>query len=254
MTAMIETAGVAVDLGGRRVLRDVTLTIEQGDHVAMLGPNGAGKTTLLRTMLGLLRPAEGGVRILGGPVRHAWRHVGYVPQKHAFAWDFPASIEDVVLSGRTRHMGWLRGPQVDDHRAVRRALETTGLADLRHRPVGNLSGGQRQRVLIARALATGPKVLLLDEPFTGVDLPTQDQISELLTDLSAAGTTILVTTHDIAQALTTANRVVMINETVVADFAPSDAVDAEVWMDGFKVGPQSGLLRLVAASCCGEAA
>lgn len=165
----IKITDVAVNVGGLQVLHDVNISASKGDLLALLGPNGAGKTTILRTMLGLVKPAKGTVKVAGASPGKGWRHIGYVPQRHEFAWDFPISVAGVVMSGRTRHIGWLRRPCKDDHIAVRDALRTAGMAELANRTVGELSGGQRQRVLIARALATRPSVLLLDEPFTGVD-------------------------------------------------------------------------------------
>ena len=174
----IKITDVAVNVGGLQVLHDVNISASKGDLLALLGPNGAGKTTILRTMLGLVKPAKGTVKVAGASPGKGWRHIGYVPQRHEFAWDFPISVAGVVMSGRTRHIGWLRRPCKDDHIAVRDALRTAGMAELANRTVGELSGGQRQRVLIARALATRPSVLLLDEPFTGVDMPTQEQLTE----------------------------------------------------------------------------
>lgn len=238
---------VAVNLGGKQVLHDIDLAAAPGDLLAVLGPNGAGKTTLLRTMLGLIRPAHGRVEIAGAAPGRAWRKVGYVPQRHEFAWDFPISVADVVMSGRTRHIGWLRRPGREDHVAVRDALRTAGMADLARRTVGELSGGQRQRVLIARALATRPSVLLLDEPFTGVDMPTQELLTDLFCRLSGQGTTVVMTTHDLAQAMATADRVVLVNRTVVADSTPEQLRDPDMWMRAFGVSETSPLLTMVGA-------
>ena len=221
----IKITDMAVNLGGLRVLHDVNLSASRGDLLALLGPNGAGKTTILRSMLGLVKPAKGSVEVAGSAPGKGWRHIGYVPQRHEFAWDFPISVADVVMSGRTRHIGWLRRPGKDDHIAVRDALRIAGMADLANRTVGELSGGQRQRVLIARALATRPSVLLLDEPFTGVDMPTQEMLTELFCRLAADGTTLVMTTHDLAQAMATADRVCLINRTVIADATPEELRD-----------------------------
>ncbi|MEV0976539.1 ATP-binding cassette domain-containing protein [Streptomyces sp. NPDC049915] len=157
---------VHVVLCGRPALRDTRLTVHRGDLLGLLGPNGAGKTTLLRAVLGLVPLAGGDVLVDGLPPARTRRLVGYVPQRHEFAWDFPIDIAGAVLSGRTRSIGWLRRARPADRAAVEEALELVGLADLRRRPVGELSGGQRHRVLVARALADGPQLLLLDEPFT----------------------------------------------------------------------------------------
>lgn len=244
----IKITDMAVNLGGLRVLHDVNLSASRGDLLALLGPNGAGKTTILRSMLGLVKPAKGSVEVAGSAPGKGWRHIGYVPQRHEFAWDFPISVADVVMSGRTRHIGWLRRPGKDDHIAVRDALRIADMADLADRTVGELSGGQRQRVLIARALATRPSVLLLDEPFTGVDMPTQEMLTELFCRLAADGTTLVMTTHDLAQAMATADRVCLINRTVIADSTPEELRDPTMWMKAFGVTANSPLLTMVGAA------
>ena len=244
----IRITNLAVNLGGLQVLHDVNLTADRGDLLALLGPNGAGKTTILRTMLGLVRPARGSVTVAGAAPGRGWRHVGYVPQRHEFAWDFPISVADVVMSGRTHHIGWLRRPGKDDHVAVRDALRIADMADLADRTVGELSGGQRQRVLIARALATRPSVLLLDEPFTGVDMPTQEMLTELFCRLASEGTTLVMTTHDLVQAMATADRVCLINRTVIADSTPEELRDPAMWMRTFGISENSPLLTTVGAA------
>ena len=243
----IKITDVAVNLGGLQVLHDVNLSASRGDLLALLGPNGAGKTTILRTMLGLVKPAKGSVKVAGASPGKGWRHIGYVPQRHEFVWDFPISVADVVMSGRTRHIGWLRRPKKDDHIAVRDALRIAGMADLADRTAGGLSGGQRQRVLIARALATRPSVLLLDEPFTGVDMPTQEMLTELFCRLASEGTTLVMTTHDLVQAMATADRVCLINRTVIADSTPEELRDPEMWMTTFGISQNSPLLAIVGA-------
>ncbi|BCB83170.1 anchored repeat-type ABC transporter ATP-binding subunit [Phytohabitans suffuscus] len=226
--------GLDVDLGGRPVLRGVRLSVDAGELVGLLGPNGAGKTTLLRCVLGLLR-AKAGTIAVGGTAR-----VGYVPQRHEFTWDFPISVEQAVLSGRTGRIGLLRRPGVADWRAVGEALERVRLADLGRRPVGELSGGQRQRVLVARALALRPEVLLLDEPYAGLDMPTQELLGDLFATL-ARERAVLMATHDLAAAVHHCDRLVLLNRTVIAAGAPDQLRDRRVWMDTFEVGGRSHL-------------
>ncbi|MFC6353606.1 metal ABC transporter ATP-binding protein [Rothia nasimurium] len=156
---------------GRPVLTSLNLTLHPGEFVGLIGANGAGKTTLLRSLLGLVPTSKGRIDILDEPPLKARAHIGYVPQKHLFQWDFPITVENAVMSGRTRAIGWFRRPRRTDWQAVYSALDKAELTDLKDRPVGELSGGQKQRVLLARALASAPKLLLLDEPFTGVDAP-----------------------------------------------------------------------------------
>ncbi|BEL08468.1 anchored repeat-type ABC transporter ATP-binding subunit [Actinoplanes sichuanensis] len=229
----LEMTGVDADLGGRPVLRDVTVRLRKGEFTALLGPNGAGKTTLIRAALGLV-PLRAGTVTGGG--------AGYVPQRHEFTWDFPASVEEAVLSGLVRRIGLLRRPRVEHWQAAWRALDQVHLADLRKRPVGELSGGQRQRVLVARALVLSPPVLLLDEPFTGLDMPAQETLSELFAELSA-DRAVLMATHDLVAAVHTCDRLVLLNRTVIASGPPADIRDPEIWMRTFSVGPGSHLLK-----------
>ena len=152
----IRITNLAVNLGGLQVLHDVNLTADRGDLLALLGPNGAGKTTILRTMLGLVRPARGSVTVAGAAPGRGWRHVGYVPQRHEFAWDFPISVADVVMSGRTHHIGWLRHPGKDDHVAVRDALRIADMADLADRTVGESAMVAEAAAPIDRASCAEP--------------------------------------------------------------------------------------------------
>jgi manganese/iron transport system ATP-binding protein len=236
-----------VDLGGRNVLHDVALRVAAGELVGLIGPNGAGKTTLLRAALGLVRHQQGTVLVDGTVLRRRRARLGYVPQRHEFAWDFPISVERTVMSGRTGRIGVFRRPGVADWTAVGDAIDRVHLGDLRTRPVGELSGGQRQRVLVARALALGSSTLLLDEPFTGLDMPTQELLADLFVDLASDGKAVLMTTHDLFGAMHACSRLVLLNRTVVAVGPPDELRDATVWMRTFEVGETSPLLRIVKA-------
>ncbi|MER7798418.1 anchored repeat-type ABC transporter ATP-binding subunit [Microbacterium sp. NPDC096154] len=239
---------VAVDLGGRRVLHDVELTVDRGELVALIGPNGAGKTTLLRTILGLQAAARGRLLVEGRPARPGRVPVGYVPQRHEFAWDFPISVANVIATGLTGRLGLLRRPGAAHWEAVADALDRVRMTTLADRPVGQLSGGQRQRVLVARALALRPSVLLLDEPFTGLDIPTQELLSALFADLAHEGRAVLMTTHDLLNAADSADRMVLLNRTVIADGTPAELVaDPSPWMTAFGVGADSALVRMMTA-------
>ncbi|MFC8848009.1 MULTISPECIES: anchored repeat-type ABC transporter ATP-binding subunit [unclassified Micromonospora] len=237
-----------MDLGGRPVLRDVRLHLDRGELVGLLGPNGAGKTTLLRAILTLTRTRGGTVTVEGRPSRPGRADIGYVPQRHEFTWDFPISVEQAVLTGRTGRLGLLRRPGVADWRSVGDALDRVQLTGLRRRPVGELSGGQRQRVLVARALALGPSILLLDEPFTGLDMPTQELLGDLFRALAQEGRAVLMTTHDLVAAVDSCTRLVLLNGRVVADGRPADLQDAEAWTTTFGVSTTSPLLKLVKAT------
>jgi manganese/iron transport system ATP-binding protein len=248
VSAVLEIERLSVRLGGRLVLRDADLRVDAGELVGLIGPNGAGKTTLLRTALGLLAPAGGSVRVDGRPARAGRSPIGYVPQRHEFAWEFPIAVEDMVMTGRTGALGLLRRPGVADWRAVDEALERVRMGDLRARPVGELSGGQRQRVLVARALALQPAALLLDEPFTGLDMPTQELLSDLFAVLAREGRAVLMTTHDLAAALYSCDRLALLNEAIVASGTPARlAADPEAWMRTFGVTEHSPLLRILKA-------
>lgn len=248
MSGALEVAGLHVSLGGRPVLEGVDLTVAPGELVGLIGPNGAGKTTLVRTVLGLLRQRAGTVRVDGQVVRPRRAGIGYVPQRTEFAWDFPISVEQVVMTGLVARHGLLRRPGVASWRAVGRALDLVGMTALRERPVGELSGGQRQRVLVARALVVEPRVLLLDEPFTGLDIPTQDVLLALFTDLARQGRAVLMTTHDIVSALYSCDRVALLNRRIVAAGPAAELRDPELWTRTFGVSAGSPLLRLLEAS------
>jgi manganese/iron transport system ATP-binding protein len=238
-------SGVTADLGGRPVLHDVDVRVDAGEFVALLGPNGAGKTTLLRAALGLVPLRRGSVHVGGAGA-------GYVPQRHEFTWDFPASVQDAVLSGLVRRIGLFRRPRVTHWQAVWDALDQVQLADLRTRPVGELSGGQRQRVLVARALVLSPPVLLLDEPFTGLDMPAQENLTDLFTTI-ARDRAVVMATHDLAAAAYSCDRLILLNRTVIATGAATDLRDASLWMRTFAVGPGSHLLKALALSVPDEA-
>lgn len=202
----VRIENLSVGYGRNRVLTGLSLTLAAGEFVGLIGANGAGKTTLLRTILGLITPTCGVVDVLGTPPRSARSRIGYVPQKHLFQWDFPVTVKEAVMSGRTRELGWFRRPKTADWVKVLSAVERTDLTHLKDRPVGDLSGGQRQRVLLARALATEPSLLLLDEPFTGVDAPTQSTLTTLYRELAGEGVTIVMSTHDMLAARESCSR------------------------------------------------
>jgi manganese/iron transport system ATP-binding protein len=240
--AALQVTSATVRLGGRLALDRVDLTVAGGELVGLIGPNGAGKTTLLRAILGLLPLDAGRITVGGRPPVRARPSVGYVPQRHDFAWDFPIPVAGAVMTGRTRAIGMLRRPSAADREAVGEALERAGLSDLRDRPIGELSGGQRQRVLVARALALRPDVLLLDEPFAGVDAPTQELLTTLLAQLTTEGRALLMTTHDLAAATASCTRMCLLNRRLVAEGRPSELRDPAVWLRAFGVTASEQLL------------
>jgi len=233
--SILEVSGLGVSLGGRRVLRDVDLQVDGGEFLGLIGPNGAGKTTLIRAVLGIVRAEQGTIRIDGEPLARARSRVGYVPQRTEFAWDFPITVEETVMTGRVRRIGWLRRPTEADYDAAAEALERVRMDRFARRPVGELSGGQRQRVLVARALALHPKLLLLDEPFTGLDMPTQELLLELFADLAEEGRAVVMSTHDLLGAMHQCSRLCLVNRTVIADAPPAELHDRSIWMSAFKL-------------------
>ncbi|MBI4187254.1 MAG: metal ABC transporter ATP-binding protein [Chloroflexi bacterium] len=188
---------IAVELGGRTILEDVSFSAGPRVLVGVLGPNGAGKSTLLNAIAGLLPLKRGRILIEGRPVDGARGYVAYVPQQERVNWRFPATAWDVVMMGRARRIGWLRRPGRHDQDAVRRCLEQVEMWDKRASPVSELSGGQRQRVFVARALSQEANVLLLDEAFSGVDVASQEGLVAVLKELRDGGRTILIATHDV---------------------------------------------------------
>jgi len=180
-------------------LRGVSVRVPSGTCTALVGPNGSGKSTLLKVVAGLLPVISGVVRVHGNPVGACHHRAAYLPQRGEIDWGFPISVERLVLTGRYVHLGWLRWPGHRDREVAREAIERLGLTSLAGQQIGKLSGGQQQRALLARALAQEAELLLLDEPFTGVDVQTQDTIYEAMRDLRSDGKTLVVATHDLSR-------------------------------------------------------
>ncbi|WP_119256575.1 manganese/iron ABC transporter ATP-binding protein [Shinella zoogloeoides] len=203
---------------GLTALRHASFSVPKGTITALVGVNGAGKSTLFKAIMGFVPVAGGKVTILGLSVREALRQnlVAYVPQAEEVDWTFPVLVEDVVMMGRYGHMNWLRIPTKRDHEMVEEALARVNMAGFRKRQIGELSGGQRKRVFLARALAQEGQVILLDEPFTGVDVTTEEQIIELLGKLRDEGRVMLVSTHNLGSVPDFCDRTVFVKGTVIA--------------------------------------
>ncbi len=203
---------------GVTALRDATFSLPTGTISALVGVNGAGKSTLFKAIMGFLPLSRGSISILGQPVRDALKSglVAYVPQAEEVDWSFPVLVEDVVMMGRYGRMGFLRRPRPADHEAVAASLKRVGMSDYRKRQIGELSGGQRKRVFLARALAQDGRVILLDEPFTGVDVQTEEAIIALLRELKAEGRVMLVSTHNLGSVPEFCDRTVLVKGTVLA--------------------------------------
>lgn len=203
---------------GHTALTDASFALPGGTICALVGVNGSGKSTLFKALMGFVTPTAGRVTIAGSPVRDAQKRgwVAYVPQAEEVDWTFPVSVHDVVMMGRYGFMNFLRIPRAVDREAVADALRRVGLWELRDRQIGELSGGQKKRVFVARALAQQGRVILLDEPFTGVDVKTEEAIIALLRELRDEGRLILVSTHNLGSVPEFCDRVVLINRTVLA--------------------------------------
>ena len=203
---------------GHTAIRDVNFTLQGGTTCALVGVNGSGKSTLFKSLMGQIKPKSGSIRLCGLPVPQALKRnlVAYVPQSEEVDWQFPVSVYDVVMQGRYGYLNFLRLPKAEDKRKVQEAMERVGIAHLAQRQIGELSGGQKKRVFLARALAQQGKIILLDEPFTGVDVKTEDAIVDLLGQLRGQGHLILVSTHNLGMVPDFCDQVVMINRTVLA--------------------------------------
>ncbi|MBX3581673.1 MAG: manganese/iron ABC transporter ATP-binding protein [Rhizobiaceae bacterium] len=203
---------------GHTALRDASFGIPTGTIAALVGVNGSGKSTLFKAIMGFVRLARGEIRVLGMPVAEALRRnlVAYVPQAEEVDWNFPVLVEDVVMMGRYGRMGMMRRPRAADREAVSAALARVNMTEFRKRQIGELSGGQKKRVFLARALAQDSRVILLDEPFTGVDVKTEDQIIALLRELRNEGRVMLVSTHNLGSVPEFCDRTILIKGTVLA--------------------------------------
>lgn len=197
MTNAIEVTDLTVAYRDKPVLWDVDLAVPPGILMAIIGPNGAGKTTLIKSILGLLKPAAGQIQIYGKSYAEQRHLVGYVPQRGSVDWDFPTSVEDVVMMGCYGALGWIKRPGRVEQAKTLGALEKVGMADYAQRQISQLSGGQQQRVFLARALVQNAQIYFMDEPFQGVDAVTERAIVALLQELRQAGKTVVVVHHDL---------------------------------------------------------
>jgi manganese/iron transport system ATP-binding protein len=223
-TAGLWARGVSVSYRtGLTALRDASFAIPRGTIAALVGVNGAGKSTLFKAIMGFLPVSAGEIGILGQSVKSALKAgiVAYVPQAEEVDWTFPVLVDDVVMMGRYGHMGFLRIPKAADHAAVAQALARVGMSDFRKRQIGELSGGQRKRVFLARALAQDGQVILLDEPFTGVDVQTEEAIIGLLRELRDEGRVMLVSTHNLGSVPEFCDQVVLVKGTVL-NYGPTE--------------------------------
>jgi ABC-type Mn2+/Zn2+ transport system ATPase subunit len=241
VSASAETAvrfdQVAVEREGRRVLEGISFAVSAGAFAGVVGPNGAGKTTLLRAMLGLVPIAAGRIEVFGQPVGAPGavaREVGYVPQRHALAPTFPATVRDVVMMGRLRELGPLRRPRAEDRKAVATSLARVGMSERAARAAGRLSGGEQRRVMLAQALCAGRRLLVLDEPTMGLDLPAQQQFYGLLRALKQElGLTVIAVSHDLLAMASEADELICINRTMHVHGHPDEVVHSHALQEAY---------------------
>src|SRR5579885_104584 len=229
----LAVAGLRAGYRSVLALDGVSFDVPRGALAALVGPNGAGKSTLFQALLGLIRPLAGTIEVNGRSGADARLAFGYLPQSSQVDLDFPVTVRDVVVMGRYARLGLGRRPGAADWAAVDRCLAQVGMADLAGRRIGELSGGQRQRVFLARALAQEASLLLLDEPVSGVDTLSQQAVLALLGRLAAAGTTILVATHDLASVSERFNHVICLNRRVIAQGPPDETLTESVLNETF---------------------
>ena len=225
----LDVEGVSVSYpNGHLALHDATFHLASGTICALVGVNGSGKSTLFKSIMGFVTPTAGSVRINSLPVREVLKQhqVAYVPQSEDVDWEFPVSVWDVAMMGRYGAMNFLRMPRAVDKQKVEESLRRVSMWEFRDRQIGELSGGQKKRVFLARALAQGGRVILLDEPFTGVDVKTEEEIISLLRDLRSEGCIILVSNHNLGSVPEFCDQVVLINRTVLA-YGPTSEVFTE---------------------------
>jgi len=221
--ARLEMERVQVSYNGQAALDDLTFQVRHGARLAVVGPNGAGKTTLFKALVGLVQVKMGNIHIHGQPLGNHQDCVAYVPQREEVDWRFPVTVYDVVMMGRIGQQGLVGRPSKADRAVVALSLQHLGITDLEKRPIGELSGGQQQRVFLARALAQEPHILLMDEPFTGVDFTTQEATLDLLEHLQTQKVTAMVSTHDLTLAAERFEQVLLLNKRVIA-FGPPEEV------------------------------
>lgn len=241
----IEVENLTVSFGPRPALLNVNVTIDQGLLVGIIGPNGAGKSTLVKAILGFVKPDLGSVRLLGKPLELAKGRLAYVPQRGAVDWDYPITVHEVAMMGRYPNIPWWKDPGRLDHEIVDQALEMVRMSDFKDRQIGRLSGGQQQRVFMARALAQGSDILLLDEPFAGVDAATERAILDVLERAKSTGRTLVVVHHDLATASEYFDRLMLIKQRLYAYGTPKQVLNQDLLSEVYegKLKAFSGMER-----------
>ena len=249
----IRLEAVAVQYNGTPALREVSLTLQPGQRAAIVGPNGAGKTSLMQVIAGTLRPSAGSVEIFGHrPGGHVC--IAYLPQRSQIDWDFPVTVREVAMMGRIRKIGLFRWPTRRDWSLVDEALGRVGLSGFQDRRIAELSGGEQQKVFLAQALAQEAEVVLLDEPFNGLDMPTQASILDILDELRAARVTAIVATHDLNLAAERFDRVLLLQRQLIAFGTPAQVFTRSNLMQAYgghvHMLPDGEGLMILTDTCC----
>jgi manganese/iron transport system ATP-binding protein len=224
---MLEVHQLAVNYHGRCGLDAVSFQVHPGELVGVIGPNGAGKSTMFKAMLGLIPKVHGAVEYCTCPLHQQLERVAYVPQRSLIDWDYPITVRNVVMMARTRQLGWFRNPGRAAKELVKAALERVEIWHLRDRRIGELSGGQQQRVFLARALAQQADLFLFDEPFTGVDQKTEAIMLDVFAELRRDRKILLLSSHDWGKTLTHLDRLLLINQSLIADGTPNQVMSPE---------------------------
>src|SRR5215211_1998541 len=247
---VLDVTNLIVHYDGRIALEDITFHLHEGERIAVVGPNGAGKSTLFKVIAGVLPPTAGEVNIFGSrPRGHIC--IAYIPQRSQVDWNFPVSVADVVMMGRSAKLGLLNWPRKKDWDYVQRALEIVELSDLASRQIGQLSGGQQQRMFIARALAQEAELMLMDEPLSGLDVPSQEGLLNLLNTLRDQNVTVMVATHDLDQAARHFDRIMLLNRRIIAFDLPQNVLHTDHLLQAYggrlKLAPGGTIL---VDDCC----
>lgn len=246
----LDVQHVTVRYNGRTALEDINFHLHEGERIAVVGPNGAGKSTLFKVVAGVLQPSAGEVTIFGSrPGKHIC--IAYIPQRSQVDWSFPVTVADVVMMGRSAKLGLLNWPRKKDWEYVRRALEIVELSDLAARPIGQLSGGQQQRMFIARALAQEAELMLMDEPLSGLDTPSQEGLLNVLDSLRDQRVTVMVATHDLDQAARHFDRLLLLNHRIIAFDVPQNVMQTDYLLQAYsgRLNIQPGG-TIVVDDCC----
>jgi zinc/manganese transport system ATP-binding protein/zinc transport system ATP-binding protein len=232
---VVELSHVTSDYGNSPAIQDVSLKLWQGQFVAVVGPNGGGKTTLLRTILGMLRPSEGKVRLRGMALEGAaLEKIGYVPQLETIDWNFPITVEEVILMGLFRKSHWLRRTRREDQEKLERVMERLNLTGLGKRHIRELSGGQQQAVFLGRALLGEPELILLDEPTAGLDIRSRDYVVHFLHEINHQGVAIVITAHDLNWVAAHLPWVICLNRRVIAEGSPQEVLTSSVLRETYR--------------------